>query len=122
MTFSLSSKVSIASTDGLLGLALIACKPELFSSGLTTSRSSNVPAKPLGTNAATRLKICSRARTRCTVDAGDPEPGGLEHALLLKKLPRPGHKGDGLFQTARLLEKELLQPRWRGVIEGVGLR
>jgi hypothetical protein len=33
MTLSLSSKVSIASTDGLLGLALIACKPELFSSG-----------------------------------------------------------------------------------------
>jgi streptogramin lyase len=37
MTLSLSSKVSIASTDGLLGLALIACNPELVSSGLTTS-------------------------------------------------------------------------------------
>jgi hypothetical protein len=56
MTLSLSSKVSIASTDGLLGLALIACKPELFPSGLTTSRSSSLPAKPFGTDAATRLK------------------------------------------------------------------
>jgi flavin reductase (DIM6/NTAB) family NADH-FMN oxidoreductase RutF len=37
MTFSLSSKVSIASTDGLLGLALIACKPELFPSGYDSS-------------------------------------------------------------------------------------
>ena len=57
-----------------------------------------------------------------TDDPGDSEIGGLKHPLLLKKLPRPAHKGDGLFQTARLLEKELLQPRWRGVIEGVGLR
>ena len=31
--------MSIASTDGLLGLALIACNPGLVSSGLTTSRS-----------------------------------------------------------------------------------
>ena len=34
MILSLSSKVSIASMDGLVGLPLIACKPELFSSAL----------------------------------------------------------------------------------------
>jgi hypothetical protein len=54
-----------------------------------------------------------------TDDPGDPELGGLKHALLFKKLPRPAHKGDGLFQPARLLEEELLQLRCRGVIEGV---
>jgi hypothetical protein len=58
--------VSIASTDGLLGLALIACNPELVSSGLTMSRSSSVPAKPFGMDAATRPKMCSRARARCS--------------------------------------------------------
>jgi site-specific recombinase XerD len=71
MTLSLSSKVSIASTDGLLGLALIACNPELSSSGLTTSSSSSVPAKSFGTDAATRLKMCSRARARCSVSQSD---------------------------------------------------
>jgi hypothetical protein len=43
---------------------------------------------------------------------------GLEHALLFKKLPRPAHKSGGLFQTAGLLEEELLQLRYLGVIEG----
>jgi hypothetical protein len=113
MTLSLSSKVSIASTDGLLGLALIACKPELFSSGLTISRSSSVPAKPFGTDAATRLKMCSRARVPCS-----PTMRVIEHAPLFKKLPRLAHKGGGLFQTAGLLEEELLQLRRLGIIEG----
>ena len=53
MTLSLSSKMSVASTDGLLGLDLSACNPELLSSGLTTSRSSSVPAKPFGMDAVT---------------------------------------------------------------------
>jgi hypothetical protein len=51
-------------------------------------------------------------------DAGDPELGVLEHALLFKKLPRPARKGGSLFQTAGLLKEELLQLRLRGVIEG----
>jgi hypothetical protein len=51
-------------------------------------------------------------------DAGDPELGGLEHALLFKKLPRPARKGGSLFQTAGLLKEELLQLSHRGVIEG----
>jgi hypothetical protein len=50
-------------------------------------------------------------------DAGDPELSGHKHALLFKKLPRPARKGGGLFQTARLLEEELLQLRCLGVIE-----
>src|SRR5262249_55620886 len=33
-------------------------------------------------------------------------------------LPRPAHKGGGLFQTTGLLEKELLQLHCLGVIEG----
>jgi hypothetical protein len=37
---------------------------------------------------------------------------------LFKKLPRLAHKGGGLFQTAGLLEEELLQLRRLGVIEG----
>jgi hypothetical protein len=37
VTLSLSSKVSIASTDGLLGLALIACRPELQELGISDS-------------------------------------------------------------------------------------
>jgi hypothetical protein len=44
--------------------------------------------------------------------------GSDDSALLFKKLPRPAHKGGGLFQTARLLEEELLQLRCLGVIEG----
>ncbi|MGA8658839.1 MAG: hypothetical protein WB586_22115 [Chthoniobacterales bacterium] len=55
-------------------------------------------------------------------DAGDPELSGLEHALLFKKLPRPAHKGGGLFQTVGLLEEELLQLRCLGVIEGAELQ
>ena len=39
-------------------------------------------------------------------DAGDPELGGLEHALLFKKLPRPARKGGSLLQTAGLLKEE----------------
>ena len=38
--------------------------------------------------------------------------------MLFKKLPRPANKGGGLFQTAGLLEEELLQLRCLGVIEG----
>ena len=57
MTFSLRISVSIASTEGLLGLALMACKAETFSSGLTTSRSSRVKARWLRTSAAARLKM-----------------------------------------------------------------
>ena len=85
------------SIHGLLGLALIACKPELFPSGLTTSRSSRLPVKPCGMDAATGLKMCSRARTRCSPMM---RAIGLEHALLFKKLPRPVHQGGRLFQTA----------------------
>jgi hypothetical protein len=50
--------------------------------------------------------------------AGDAELGGLEHALLFKKLPRPARKGGSLLQTAGLLKEELFQLRQRGVIEG----
>jgi hypothetical protein len=53
-----------------------------------------------------------------TDDAGDPELGGLKHALLFEKLPRPARKGSGLFQTTGLLEQELFQLCHLGVIEG----
>ena len=119
MTLNLSSKVSIASTDGLLGLALIACKPELFFVRLDHQQSSSVPAKPFGTEAATRLKMCSRARDSCSPTMrAIRNSAGLEHALLFKKLPRPARKGGSLLQTASLLKEELLQLRHRDVIEG----
>ena len=117
MTLSLSSKVSIASTDGLLGLALIACNPELVSSGLTTSRSSSVPAKPFGMDAVTRLKMCSRARARCspTMRAIRNSAGSSTRCSLRNSRAR---KGGGLFQTTGLLEEELFLLCHLGVIEG----
>jgi hypothetical protein len=49
-------------------------------------------------------------------------PNGKQRAFLFrvtkKQLPRPAHKGGGLFQTARLLEEELPQLRCLGGIEG----
>ncbi len=44
-------------------------------------------------------------------DAGDPELGGFQDALVLKKLPRLGIKGGGLLQTPGFLEQKLLQLR-----------
>ena len=64
------------------------------------------------------LKMRPRPGPLPADDAGDPELGGLEHALLFKKLPRPARKGGSLFQTAGLLKEELLQLSHRGVIEG----
>jgi hypothetical protein len=78
-----------------------------------------VPAKPFGTDAATPPKdVLACPCPLLADDAGDPELSGLEHALLFKKLPRPAHKGGGMFQMAGLLEEELLQLRGLGVIEG----
>jgi hypothetical protein len=90
-----------------LGLALIACYPELVSSGLTTSRSSSVPAKPLKEARGDPPKdvlVCPDALL--ADDANDPELIALERALLLKKLARLPSKGCGLFQTTGLLEQE----------------
>jgi hypothetical protein len=84
-------------------LALIVFKPELFSSGLSTSRASSMPAKPFGRAAATRLKnVLACPGSLLGDDADDPELSGLENAPLFKELPRPAHQGGGLFQTAGL--------------------
>ena len=53
---------------------------------------------------------------RTAFDWSDEHPAPLSR--LFKKLPRPAHKGGSLFQTAGLLEEELLQLRRLGVIEG----
>jgi hypothetical protein len=50
------------------------------------------------------------------VDPAAPPVKGVPP--LFKKLPRLAHKGGGLFQTAGLLEEELLQLRRLGIIEG----
>ena len=57
-----------------------------------------------------RVKMCSRGRLALLAnDAGDPELGGLEDALLFEKLPCPRLQRPGLFPATRLLKDELLQ-------------
>ena len=92
MILSLSSKVSIASTDGLLGLALIACKPELFPSGLTRQVLERARQAVRDGRGDPPKDVLACPGPLLADDAGDPELSGLEHALLFKKLPRPATK------------------------------
>ncbi len=64
-----------------------------------------------------RRSLC-KSRPLSSGSPASSASSGLGRAPLFKKLPRLAHKGGGLFQTAGLLEEELLQLRRLGVIEG----
>jgi hypothetical protein len=91
MTLSLSSKVSIASTDGLLGLALIDCKPKAVFVRLDHQQVLQRARQAVRDGSGDPPKgVLACPGPLLADDAGDPELGGLEHALLFKETPAPG--------------------------------
>ena len=72
-------------------LALIACKPELFPSGLTRAGPESARQAVRDGRGDPLKDVLACPGTLLADGAGDPELSGLEHALLFKKLPRPAH-------------------------------